>query len=95
MAHAAMNCGSNVPYVMAALAVLKSGDQNLLTEVRRGDVALREAAEQVRPLVDLVAAYSNAKPRDRVAFGKAVGPEALYLAAVEPAINSTTTAATA
>jgi hypothetical protein len=75
---AAESCGSNVTYLCAAIVVLRSENSVLLDRVLRGHIPLLAAANQVRRVVDLVAAYQTANEQDHVAFARAAGPERLF-----------------
>jgi hypothetical protein len=75
---AAMRCGSSVPYVRAAIALLRSENTSLITSVMHGDVPLLAAARGVGQLASLVAAYRQASAADRVAFAKVIGPSTLF-----------------
>jgi hypothetical protein len=78
LAAAADSTGSNVAYVQAAIILLRSDNTSLVNEVLAGDVPILEAAAQVRRLVDLIAAYRDAKDHDRVAFARACGVETIF-----------------
>jgi hypothetical protein len=78
LAVAAESTGSNPSYIQAALTLLRADNAPLVNEVLAGDIPIREAAAQIRPLVDLVTAYREAKDPDRVAFARACGVEAIF-----------------
>ena len=84
---AAASCGSNVPYVRAAIVVLQS-EGHTLERVLAGKVPLLAAAQEVRRLADLLAAYRRATPQDLVALGRAVTAERLWADAIVPAIGA-------
>jgi shikimate kinase len=74
---AAEACGSNVPYVQAAVVLLKAENETLLRRVLSGDIPVLVAASQAKRMADLVFAYRAASENDRVAFARTCGPEAL------------------
>ena len=78
LAAAAESCGSNVAYVRAAITLVKTDNPALVSDVLAGQVPILQAAAQVRPVVDLVTAYREAKDPDRVAFARACGAEAIF-----------------
>jgi hypothetical protein len=78
LAKAAVSCGSNVCYVRAAIAVLRSENAELLDFVVHGRVSLLAAARQVEPLVNLIDAYRAANQKDRVASFRTLGPERVF-----------------
>ena len=63
---AAESCGSNITYVAAAVRLLKSEDQSLVSAVIRGFVPILAAAKQARQLGELVAAYRSATAVENV-----------------------------
>jgi hypothetical protein len=78
LAAAAEGCGSNVSYVQGAIVLLKANNASLVSEVVAGRVPLLQAAAQMRRLVDLIAAYRDAKDPDRVAFAKTWGIDKIF-----------------
>jgi hypothetical protein len=88
---AAESCGSNIAYVAAAVRLLKSEDQSLVSAVIRGFVPLLAAAKQARQLGELVAAYRSATASDRIAFAKVVGPDTIFDTVLVPAEGETVT----
>lgn len=78
LASAAECVGSNVQYIKAAIVLLKAEDPTLLSRALRGHVPLLAAAEQARCLVELIAAYRNARDQDRVAFARVCGIERIF-----------------
>jgi hypothetical protein len=75
---AAESCGSNGKYVCAAIIVLRSENSVLLDRVLRGHIPLLAAANQVRRVVDLVAAYRAADEKDHIASFRTLGPERVF-----------------
>ena len=88
---AAESCGSNITYVAAAVRLLKSEDQSLVSAVIRGFVPILAAAKQARQLGELVAAYRSATASDRIAFAKVVGPDTIFDTVLVPAEGGTVT----
>ena len=86
IAAAAMCCGSNVTYVRAALAVLKTEDPALQQQVLEGCCSLLATAAEVRNRSALIDAYRTASTADRIAFAKAVGADMLFDNVVVPAV---------
>jgi hypothetical protein len=84
---AATSCGSNVPYIRAAITLVKSEQPGTLRAALSGDVSLLQAAAQITCVADLVAAYRRAGASDRILFGRTIGPEAVFSTIVEPALN--------
>ena len=78
LAAAAESCGSNVVYVRAAIILMRADNASLTGDVLAGQVPILQAAAQVRPVVDLVTAYREAKDPDRVAFARVCGAEAIF-----------------
>jgi hypothetical protein len=74
------------PAVEAALTILQSEDENLLAVVLAGRMTLPHAAAKVRHRAKLIHAFKSASDIDRAAFGRTVGPAAVFDAAVVPAI---------
>jgi len=89
---AAESCGSNVAYVRAAIALVRSENQTLINTVIRGFVPILTAAKQVQQLGQLIAAYRSATVPDRIAFAKVVGPTTLFDTMLAPAVESETVA---
>jgi hypothetical protein len=87
-AFAAESCGSNAVYVKAAVVLLRSENTKLRSQALTGRVSLLAAANQVRRVSKLVAAYRDASPLDRVAAVRAIGPEAFFDGALAPAIGT-------
>jgi hypothetical protein len=75
---AAESCGSNVCYVRAAIAVLRSENAVLLDRVLRGHVSILAAANRVRRVVALLAAYQAADEQDHVASFRVLGPDRVF-----------------
>jgi hypothetical protein len=73
---AAVSAGSNVHYCRAALTLLKSGDETLISHVCRGNVSILSAAAQVEPQVKLIEAYWKASSENLKAFRIATGATA-------------------
>src|SRR5262249_23197438 len=86
LAAAAEVTGSNVPYVQALVALLKSEDTSLLKSVLAGEMPVLVAARLVKRRATLIAAYRSATPTDHVEFAKAVGPSELFDTLVIPAL---------
>jgi hypothetical protein len=86
LATAALCCGSNVAYVRAAIALLKSENTTLLEHALCGQAPLVSTAKQVKQVAALVEAYRTATAADRVAFAKTIGPTTLFDSALVPAI---------
>jgi hypothetical protein len=78
LAAAATSCGSNVPYVRAGVALIKTENIILAGRATRGHVSLLKAAREARRLGDLLKAYRAADASDHVAFAKIVGPETMF-----------------
>ena len=75
------------PYVVAAAAVLQSGDAALIADALYGRVPLLEAAKSVRKKLELVRAFGRASAEDRRALGLAFGPDKVFDEVVIPALN--------
>jgi hypothetical protein len=73
IAAAAEACGSNILYVQAAVALLKSESDTALRQVLTGHASLLKAAAQTRRLAELVSAWRNTLPEQRAEFGRTVG----------------------
>ena len=87
---AAIACGVAPSYVSAATIILNSRDEALAVDVLTGRVPLLQAAGQVQNCAALVAAFKNATPADRAAFGRTVGVSELFDSAIAPAIDHPT-----
>jgi hypothetical protein len=85
LADAALGCGSNVAYIIAAITLVRSEDAALRERVLRGAVPLLAAARQAQQMAKLIAAFRNASAGDRVAFARAVGPTVLFDTVLVPA----------
>jgi hypothetical protein len=83
---AARACGSNAPYVAAAIVLIRSENTAVQQDVLAGRVSLLPAAHQLRKFVRLVAAFREASASDRVMFGCVVGPTNLFENSVAPAL---------
>jgi len=70
---AAIACGSSVPYVAAAITVLKSEDNGLLDRALRGATPLLAAASEAEAVARLVSAYCGASAGDLAAFTRTIG----------------------
>jgi len=77
--------GSHTDYVDAIEWIMASGDQDLLDCVLYGRVGIFDAAEQVRPLVELRTAYKKLTPDQRVAWAVEENPDRLFEQVVVPA----------
>ena len=84
---AAASCGSNVPYVRAAITLLRSENTQLLDHALTGAVPLLEAAARAERLAELVTAYRHATPEDLAALGRTLGAEAVFANVIEPALG--------
>jgi hypothetical protein len=85
---AAINAGTTVGYTLAALTLIKHGDEKLIREIRRGDISITAAAASVKYAVKLVEAYRNATRENLEAFvHKAGGPEVVFDKLVAPALT--------
>jgi hypothetical protein len=82
----AVACGSCPQYVEAMAILLASHNQDLIDKVLAGELPVQAAAKQVRKLVDLVTAYLNASPMDRVNFARIIGPARLWDEIMVPVI---------
>jgi hypothetical protein len=86
LAAAAEACGSNCPYVKAAITLLNSEDADLINRVLTGEVGLLDAAAAVEKRAQLIAAYREAHVGDLAALGKAVGPGDVWDHVIVPSI---------
>jgi hypothetical protein len=57
---------SHTNYVAAMTWILASGDEDLLARVIGGHVDIFDAAKQVRPMVEMKAAYKKLTPEQRI-----------------------------
>src|SRR5262245_52672889 len=81
LAAAAESCGSNIPYVRAAIYLLKAHDPSLLNSAMAGWRSLTEAADQERRRLkavrirvdDAVAAWRAWTVAQRAEFGRGAG----------------------
>jgi hypothetical protein len=92
LVRAAEDCGSNVNYVRAAIAVLKDGSLNEQALVLTGHLSLLEAANQARlrrkiPVDEAVLAWRSWTPEQRSAFGRDVGIAELWDNAIIPVMT--------
>jgi hypothetical protein len=78
LATAAESTGSNVGYVQAAITLLRADNASLVSDVLAGHVPILGAAKEAGRLVNLIAAYREAKDPDRVAFARACGVETIF-----------------
>ena len=83
LAEAAVSVGSNIPYIAAAITLIKAEDATLRERVLEGHVTLFAAATQVQQVADLVSAYRAATTDDLVALGRTVGAERLFTDVIE------------
>ena len=81
---AALVVGVSRPLIDAAKVVLQSRDQVLLAQVLNGSISLTSAAAQVKPRAELITAFKNAAPTDRVAFAQTVGVGEIFDTAISP-----------
>jgi hypothetical protein len=72
-------------YVLAAKHVLEAGDERLLREVLRGELALVKAEARASARMNLVRGFRNATPEDLQAFVSEVGVAAVWDTIVVPA----------
>jgi hypothetical protein len=86
-AEAAEMTGSNIAYLRAASILIQYGDAGFIALVETGRVPLLEAAARVQKRVELVRAYRNAEPEDRIWLGRAEGATAIFDAVVTPALS--------
>ena len=86
LAAAAESCGSTTVYVRHAVILLRSENRSLCDAALGGRVPLHVAAQQLKRLGELVAAYRQASAADRVAFAKAIGPNVLFDTSLVPAL---------
>ena len=86
LAAAATACGSNPPYVRAAVTMIETENAHLVNRVLLGDVGLLEAARDAQRLAGLVKAYRTAAAGDHIAFARVIGATTLFDNAVAPAI---------
>jgi hypothetical protein len=89
---AAEDCGSNVNYVRAALAVLEAGSLQEQALVLAGHLPLLEAANQARlrrkiPVDDAVLAWRVWTPEQRIQFGRGAGIAELWDDAISPVVS--------
>jgi hypothetical protein len=89
---AAEDCGSNVNYVRAAVAVLKDGSLQEHALVLAGHLPLLEAANQARlrrkiPVDEAVLAWRSWSPEQRAAFGRHAGISEIWDFAISPVIT--------
>jgi hypothetical protein len=78
LATAAAACGSNVPYLRAALALKEHGDERLIRGVMFGHIPLLGAMKEIEPVVRLGRAYRSASTSDRIAFARREGVDNIF-----------------
>jgi hypothetical protein len=83
---AARACGSTVPYVAAALIVIKSEDIVVQQRLLTGQLSLLETARRLRQQAALIGAYRGASATDRIKFAVVIGPTNLFENSVAPAL---------
>ena len=83
---AAVCTGSSRNLVKAALIVLQAEDDSLVTDVLVGRRTLLKAANKVANRAQLIESFKSATLEDRIAFGAAVGPAAIWDSTIAPAI---------
>jgi hypothetical protein len=98
LVRAAEDCGSNVQYVRAAVAVLKDGSLNEQALVLTGHLPLLEAANQARlrrkiPVDEAVMAWRSWTPEQRADFGRGAGISEIWDHAIAPVITEERVAA--
>jgi hypothetical protein len=85
---AAIACtGSNTNYVIAMKWVVASGDETLLDHVLRNQRDIFWAAEQVRPMVEIKAAYKKLTSEQRIAWAMEENPNRLFDETIIPALS--------
>jgi hypothetical protein len=82
--------GSNLNYVVALLAVIKTGDEAWLRAILRGYVPVLLAGTRAKKFNRLVEAYQEATPATKAAFCKLVGQEKLFDELIAPATEAAT-----
>ena len=83
---AADAAGSNMRYVVAAIAILQAEDLDLLNKVLNGEISILAAAKLVRQRASLLAAYRTATPQDRIIVIKTLTPTVVFDEAIAPAL---------
>jgi hypothetical protein len=83
--HAIACTGSHTNYVVAMKWIVVSRDQYLLERVLRGRLDLFDMAEQVRPMVELKAAYKKLTPKQRITWAVEEDPNVLFEQVIAPA----------
>jgi len=73
LAEAAINAGSNVSYVRAALVLMAYNNEVLTAKVMRGEVSIRSAAAEVEPFIQMRHWYCRASLAMCKAFETAIG----------------------
>jgi hypothetical protein len=77
--------GSHTNYVVAMKWIVVSRNQHLLDHVLRGRLDLFDVAEQVRPMVEIKAAYKKLTPAQRITWAAEEGAEKLFDEVIGPA----------
>ena len=83
---AAVCTGSSRNLVKAALTVLQSENDSLVTDILVGRRTLLKAAMEVANRAQLISSFKSATLEDRIAFGNAVGPSAIWDSTIAPSI---------
>jgi len=85
--------GSSTDYIDAMKWIMASGDQDLLDRVLHGQRDIFYVATQVRPLVEMRAAYQKLTPKQRIEWAAAENPNRVFDEVIVPAsvVSSTNT----
>jgi hypothetical protein len=99
LAAAAMRCGSNVPYVQAAIILIQDETaphpQRVRQSVLEGRVPLLAAAHEARQrqkaarvtVEEMVASWRCWTPGQRASFGRAIGVAEIWDDAIAPVVS--------
>jgi hypothetical protein len=80
--------GTNVPYIQAAIMVLKANDQHLVGRILSGE-RLLAVAKLLTPQIKLAELLADASPAARTAASRAFGhPDLIWDDMVAPLINA-------
>jgi hypothetical protein len=80
--------GSHTNYIVAMKWIMANGDWGVLDRVLRGRLDLFSMAAQVRPMVEIKAAYRKLAPKQRIAWAAEEGAEKLFDEVIGPATVS-------
>jgi hypothetical protein len=85
-AEAAAMCGASLTYLLAAVVLLDSGNDALISDVLAGRVPLLVAARHVKGRARLLRAFRAASPADLAAFGRKAGVAEVWDRCIVPSL---------